>query len=492
MMTSSTGRSPAGVYPLPSPRTDGPLTRVVAAAALRWRTAFPGWRASAFRAEGEAVAARVGEIAARSRAERQELLRAIRGRLRRDPDDASAHAEALALVGASWTDGLAPSSLEYAAALAVARGRLVEVGGAPDPDRIAMLAAIAAAPWGGGVHLVLRDSERAAALAARLERGCGLLGLSVGLAAPGLAAAERRKAWAADLTCVAIGELVTDALRDLKRLPDRPGDLRLRLENLHGVNPRTGELVQRGLRCAVVLDAAVLLLDEALRTVALSADDGASQELQALALAWDVSAIFSPESGLVEQQSLPAQCGTPAWGLNDAGRARLSEMLAQRGGAWSSPRWREHRISLALLARHTVAAGTHYDADGPGIVPIAPALEALVPDAFERRLLLELLAIRHEREVPRSGTPVASMSIMETFLRYARLGGILPAADRLARRELRALYGLLVLPLAADAPAAVAESQSPSAADRAYMAQARAEHRKVAGRVQKLLAFSGG
>jgi preprotein translocase subunit SecA len=473
---------------------DGPLTRAVTATAVRWRTAFPGWRARAARSDGEAVAARAGQIALLSVVEQHDLLCVARGRLRRDPDDAGAQVESLALAGAKWTDGLAPSSLEYAAALAVMRGRLVEVGDAPDPERIAMLAAMAVAPWGGGVHLVLPDSERATALAGRLARSCMPLGLSVGLAGAGLAAAERRAAWAADLTCVAVGELVTDALRDLKRLQDRPGDLRLRLERLHGVNPRAGELLQRGLRCAVLLDAGALLLDEALRTVALSADEGASQELKALALAWDVSAIFAPESGLVEQHPLATSSETPAWVLNDAGRARLSAMLAQRGGAWSSPHWREHRIGLALLARHTLQAGTHYDPDGPRLVPIEPALEALVPDAFERRLLLDLLAIRHEREVPRSGTPVASMSYLEAFLRYARLGGVLPAADRLARRELRALYGFPVLPLARDSPRVAAEPQpnAPSPADRAYMAQARAEHRKAAGRIQKLLAFSGG
>jgi hypothetical protein len=43
----------------------------------------------------------------------------------------------------------------------------------------------------------------------------------------------------------------------------------------------------------VLLDAHRVLLDEALRTVALSADEGASQEMQALALAWDVSALLA-------------------------------------------------------------------------------------------------------------------------------------------------------------------------------------------------------
>jgi preprotein translocase subunit SecA len=488
------GRSPAGAYPLPAAPADGPLLRAAAGASLRWRAAFPRWRARSAAAEGEAVARHAANVAALPMPLRREMLAAVRGRLRRDPDHADIQRESLALAGGAWTDGLAPSGLEYAAALATMRGQLVAIGAAPDPERVVMLAAMAAAPWGGGVHVVLRDGERAAAFAARLQRCCGPLALAVGLVEPGAPAAARRDAWAADITCAGVGELVTDALRDLKRLPDRPGDLRLRLERLHGVNPRAGELLQRGLRSALLLDADALLLDEALRTVAISADESASKELQALALAWDVAAICGPGSGLAGAGLPGAGSAAAAIALNDAGRQRLAEMLAQRGGPWSSPRWREHRIELALLARYVLEAGTHYDATGPRIAPIEPALSVLVPDPFEQRLVLDLLAIRHDREVPRSGVPVASMSFMECFMRYTRLGGTIRAADRLAVRELRDLYGLAVLPLAEGVAVAAigAEAGALSPADRALMARARAEHRGVAGRLHKLLAFSGG
>lgn len=482
------GLSPLPLYPLPAPLADGPLLRLAARVSLRWQAAWPRWRGQRFRAEGAEVAARAAGLNGMEAAQRAALLRAVRGRLRRDLDCADTQRESLALVGASWGEvsvgdhgeleaEALPSAVEYGAALSVMRGRLVAIGGAPDPRRVAMLAVMAMAPWGGGAHLVLRDAGQVEAIAARLERLCAPLGLSVGRVEPGLGFEARRAAWAADITCVSTGELVTDALRDLRRLADHPGDLRLRLERLHGANPRALELVQRGLRCAVVLEADRVLLDEALRTVALSPDAAASEELQALALAWDVSALFEP--GAV---------------LTDAGRERLARMLTQRGGPWSSPQWRERRIELALLARHTLEPGVHYEPDGPRIEPVEPAFGALGLEPYERRLVLDLLAIRHARDIQRSGTPIATMSIMECLIRYPRLGGLLPAADRLATRELRELYGLAVLPLA-DRPAPPPEepaSPPPSPADRALMARARAEHRQVAGRLQKLLAFSGG
>lgn len=482
------GLSPLQLYPLPAPLPDGPLVRLAGRIRRRWQAAWPRWRGQRFRAEGAEVAARAEVLCDMDAAQRVELLRAVRGRLRRDLDCPAAQRESLALAGASWGEVAVgahgeleaealPAAGEYAAALGVMRGRLVEVGGAPNPGRVAMLAAMALAPWGGGVHLVLRDDEQAMAMAARLERLCAPLGLSVGRPEPGMDYAARRTAWAADISCAPAGELVTDALRDLRRLADRPGDLRLRLERLHGANPRALELVQRGLRCAVVLEAGRVLLDEALRTVALSSDAAASEELQALALAWDVSALFEPGAALTE-----------------AGRERLAGMLMQRGGPWSSPQWRERRIELALLARHALEPGVHYEPDGPRIEPIEPAFGALGLEPYERRLVLDLLAIRHARDIQRSGMPIATMSIMECLIRYPRLGGLLPAADRLATRELRDLYGLAVLPLA-DRPApppAETDAAPLSPGDRALLAQARAEHRQVATRLQKLLAFSGG
>jgi hypothetical protein len=155
--------------------------------------------------------------------------------------------------------------------------------------------------------------------------------------------------------------------------------------------------------------------------------------------------------------------------------------------------WREQRLRLALLARHVLEPGVHYATEGPRIEPVSPAFDSFAAEPFERRLLLDLLAVRHEREVPRTGTPVASMSVMECFLRYPRVGGTLAAADRLDVRELRDLYGLPVCrwPSAPPAPAADAPPPRPPE-ERGWAAQARAEHRQAAGRVQKLLSFSGG
>lgn len=491
------GLSPLHLYPLPTPRPDGPLLRLARSASSRWQAAWPRRRAGKLRAEGAKVAQRAAAVGGLDDTERRELLCEVRGRLRQDFDCAGAQQEVLALVGAAWAEVFVdaggaleaqavPTGVEYAAALGLMRGRLVEVGGAPDPERVAMLAVMALAPWGGGVHLVLPDAEQVAGMAERLERLCARLGLSVGCVEAGQGPEARRAAWAADIACVGVGELVGDTLRDARRLADHPGDLRLRVERLHGVNPRAQELVQRGLRCAVVLEADRLLLDEALRTVVLSADAAASAELQSLALAWDVSALFEPGGGLATTASGEAPR------LTDAGRARLADMLAQRGGPWSSPQWRGRRIELALLARHALEPGLHYEPADARIEPVQPAFGALVPDPYERRLVLDLLAIRHERDIQRSGTPVATMSVMECLIRYPRLGGTLGSAGRLARRELRELYGLAVLPLA-ERPAPPPEADTPplSAGDRKILARARAEHRQVAGRLQKLLAFSG-
>lgn len=488
-MAAGGGRlSPMQLYPLPRAAPDGPLLRLVARLSRGWRARFSGVRARNLKTEGAAVVARAAALVGMTSDERRACLGAVRGGLRRDLDDPATQRDSLALAAAALHGVEECATVaECAAALAVMRGDLAAVGGEPDAARVSMLAALALAPWGGGVHLVAGDAARAAEIAARLARWAEPLGLFVACTDPGLGPEPRRAAWRADITCTSPGDLATDALRDLRQLMDRPGDLRLRLERLHGKTPRAVQLFQRGLRCAVLLDAHRLLLDEALRTVALSADEGASQEMQSLALAWDVSALLAEDADWVRMQG-----GGVA--LTEAGLARLAEMLAQRGGPWSAPGWRQQRLRLAVVARHVLEPGVHYSNDGPRIEPIGLALDGFAADPLERRLLLDLLAVRHEREVPRTGTPVASMSVMECFLRYPRIGGTLAAVDRLGARELRDLYGLAVLPLA-EAPPPPPDADAPpppTPEERGWAAQARAEHRQAAGRVQKLLSFSGG
>ena len=501
--------APNAVYPIPDLRPGGPLVRAVGALRRRSRGALARLHAWWLAAEGREVALLASRLYAETAEQRATRLPGLRGRLRASLDDSVAQRESLALAGVALALGepaapgtaarinALPTAGECAAALAVMRGMLAELGGAPDPERVATLAALALAPWGGGVHLVCRDEEQVAAMLPRLESAAGSLGLAVGSLQAGSGPAEHRSAWAADLSCVTPGELVTDALRDVRQLADRPGDLRLRLERLHGVTPRATELLQRGLRCAVLVDAERLLLDDAMRSVALSADESASQELQALALAWDVAGFFESGSGLMRVRVDESSAAT--WHecveLTEAGRGRLAEMLDQRGGPWSAPLWREYRVTLALLARHVLLPEVHYQlaSEGPRIEPVEPAFSALIPERDEQRIVLDLLAIGHEREVPRSGTPVASMSLMECFLRYPRLGGSLSGADRLMRRELRDLYGLVVLPLAeALPPPPDPERFVPTPEQRAALIQARAEHRRVAARLQKLLSFSSG
>jgi hypothetical protein len=142
-------------------RPDGPLLRLAALASRSWRaTVFPGRRAGRLRAEGGIVVARAGDARRRMTSdERRACLRRVRGGLRRDLDDPAMQREALALAAAAL-HGIEERATvgECAAALAVLRGDLAEIGGEPDAVRVCMLASLALAPWGGGVHLVAGDA----------------------------------------------------------------------------------------------------------------------------------------------------------------------------------------------------------------------------------------------------------------------------------------------------------------------------------------------
>lgn len=446
-----TGSRPAActphmLYPLPDPRPEGLLERLAGALHGRAEAGVSGHRAAALLQEGQRVATRAEALSGDAGA-RLAAWRAVHGGLRREGLAPAPLAEALAVAGAeaaaAWET--APGREDFAVALGLLRGMAVAAD--PGCDRAAtVLAAAAAGGVGSGAHLVAWDPAALADAGARLRALAPGLGLSLGEVDPRSDPAARRAAYRADITCVPAQELVRDALEDLQRLRDRPGDLRLRLERLHGRSERAARLRQRGLVLGFLLDADVVLLDLALRSIALGDEADAGEEMRALALAWDVSGLLAGGVDYV-------MAGDDRPVLTARGRGRLAEMLGPMGGPWSAPSWREQRVWLALLVRHGLTEELHYFLRPGGVELVDAAVAPLVRKAYARRLLVGLLSVRHGLESPVRGAPVTSMSYMECFCRYRRLAGTLATADPATGRELWSLYRLPMVDLARPGPA---------------------------------------
>src|SRR5512145_7835 len=96
-------------------------------------------------------------------------------------------------------------------------------------------------------------------------------GLGVGAVVHGMSPAERRAAYAGDVTYVSNKELAFDYLRDRAALGDRASPLHLAVDALREGRARTGSVVLRGLVFGIVDEADSVFIDEARTPVILSA-----------------------------------------------------------------------------------------------------------------------------------------------------------------------------------------------------------------------------
>ncbi len=412
-----------------------------------------------------------GRAQALRQARRSRVLRPVPGR-----SDEDTLGVVAAVASRAWP--CAPAAAGLPAALAMVRG---EVAAVSDPSArmvSACLAACTAAMGAVAVHLVCRDPAQVGEAHARLEPLCDRLGVSLSAVGNDMSLDRRREAYRHDLVCVAASELAMDALRDARHLADAPSDLQLRLERLHAAEPRLDRLILRGRSCAILVDADRILIDQALNTVALGAEQPGSDETRALALACDVACLL-----VTGREFALDDGGWPV--LTAAGRARLESMLHQQGGPWSSPRWREELVTLALLARHCLREHAHYRQGARGIELVDASVQRRLGSEHRIRMVLGLLAIEAGVRPAEVRGRIASASYLQTFRRYALLGGGLSYADPDLRREIWQLYRLQTVgahtpPVAARAPVTIGLLPDEEALSLAVAGAARAA-RQAAG-----------
>ena len=178
-----------------------------------------------------------------ARAERAQALRA-EARSGSPLDAIQAPAYALVREVARRTLGLRPFDEQVLAALALQRGAVVEMQTGEGKTLAAVMPAFLNALGGRGVHVLTFNDYLARRDAEWMGPIYRALGLSVGWVAGGLTPAERRRAYAADVTYVTAKEAGFDHLRDL--LTRDPTDL-----------------VHRPFHFALIDEADSLLVDEA-------------------------------------------------------------------------------------------------------------------------------------------------------------------------------------------------------------------------------------
>lgn len=334
--------------------------------------------------------------------------------------------------------GYSPVPEQIIAAASMLRGGIIEMQTGEGKTLVAVLAATVRALAGRGCHVVTTNDYLAGRDAVIARPVVSQLGLTVAALKHGLPAADRRRAYANDITYGTEKEFGFDFLRDrVSQFEHRQKSAsRDRSEGDRDAAEQTP--VQRELHCALVDEADSILIDQARTPLIISSLRPYSSATETL-IRWShrLASQLAPESDfhyLTQQRS-----------------ARLTEHGCQRVQLGSRPAVLSEfpMDQLYRQVEFSLAARLGYGPDREfvvinGEVQIVDESTGRVLDGRKWRDGLQQ-AIEAQAGVSLSD-PTASaarVTLQSYFRRYEHLSGMTGTADS-ARPEFRAVYGLRV------------------------------------------------
>ncbi|MCC6285765.1 MAG: hypothetical protein IT439_10810 [Phycisphaerales bacterium] len=307
--------------------------------------------------------------------------------------------------------------------LAMCAGRCVEMATGEGKTVTAILPAAVFGWMRRGVHIHTVNDYLARRDAEVTGRALARLGLSVGVLQDDTKPADRREAYARDVTYGADKQFIFDFLRDRLLSPIDPTPARITLDEIAPVEGRSGrwtaQVVQRGLFAAIVDEADSVLIDEAVTPAIIGLDAGGTSEAQRF---HRTAAEFARAMRPGVHYTVDARLRRVM--LTEAGRSLLRERAEELPAFWRGPRRREELANLALQAKelyrredeYIVRDGSICIVDGStGRVLEGRQWQLGVHQAVEAKEGLELSAER---------ITSARVSYQRFFQRYARLCGM--------------------------------------------------------------------
>ena len=160
--------------------------------------------------------------------------------------------------------GMRPYPVQLIGGIVLHQGRIAEMKTGEGKTLVAILPCYLNALTGKGVHVVTVNDYLAKRDSEWMGKVYRYMGLTVGLVIPGMESAERRKAYAADITYCTNNELGFDYLRDNMAI-------------------YASEMVQRGHNFAIVDEVDSILIDEARTPLIISGKGDDSSKLYEMA-----------------------------------------------------------------------------------------------------------------------------------------------------------------------------------------------------------------
>lgn len=360
-------------------------------------------------------------------------------------DDDLSPALALVREAASRGLGLVPFDTQLMGAATLMSGRLAEMQTGEGKTLTAALAASIAAAANVPVHVVTVNDYLARRDAEEMGPLYRFLGLTVGVIVSGLSLADRRRAYACNVTYCTNKELVFDYLKDRVAAGGRATRAQLHVRALLTGN-RQAEMLLRGLHFAIVDEADSIMIDEA-RTPLILAEKGPAVTAPetyrtALAIAGEMRSGTDYEI-LADRRQLH---------LLPAGKASLEERTADLDPVWHSRRAREHLVSQALRALHLFHRDQQYLVDAEEKVQIIDEYTGRVLDGRTwEQGLHQMIEVKEGCPLSEQNRTLARITYQRFFPRYLRLSGMTGTA-REVTAELYSVYGLEVVAIPTNRP----------------------------------------
>lgn len=352
-------------------------------------------------------------------------------------DDAALKQRIIGLRGKTW-DELLPATAEIFAGvreaarrtlnmrhfdvqlvggLSLLNGSISEMKTGEGKTLVATLPLTYAALTGRGAHLVTVNDYLATRDAEWMKPIYEFFGLTVGISIPGMTPAEKRTAYAADITYGTNNEFGFDYLRD-------------------NMAQSVAELVQRDLQYAIVDEVDSILIDESRTPLIISAPDTESTKL------YDQFSRLVPQ--LIENTHYNIDEKRRAATLTDEGVSRVEQLLNIKNI------YEEKGIRFVHHLEQALRAHTLYKRDRDYVVQDG---QIIIVDEFTGRMmhgrrysegLHQALEAKEGVKVQQESRTLATITFQNFFRLYERLGGMTGTAVTSAE-EFEKVYNLDVL-----------------------------------------------
>ena len=337
--------------------------------------------------------------------------------------------------------GLRPYPVQLIGGIVLHQGRIAEMKTGEGKTLVAILPAYLNALAGRGVHIVTVNDYLAKYQSEWMGKVYRYMGLTVGLVIPGMQPAQRRLAYAADITYCTNNELGFDYLRDNMAIYKQ-------------------ELVQRGHAFAIVDEVDSILIDEARTPLIISGKGEDSSQLYQMADRF-VSSLRKQVFAKTEDKEVQDDYDCDYFvdeksrtvSLTAEGIAKAERFFGVDNLADAENTTLSHHINQAMKARGLMKKDIDY---------VVKDGEVIIVDEFTGRLMYgrryneglhQAIEAKEGVTVAAESKTLASITFQNYFRMYKKLGGMTGTASTEAD-EFSEIYGLQIVSIPTNKPRA--------------------------------------